>query len=208
MTWKVRGRSSSQTPEPVEHADASRATISSMRWLHRLVRKRDQDQRRWRPPPARRRPGRTANALGRCSSPSSGSSTCAVCEVRNGCAKAQAPAPVAPASSRPAPIQRDRPDRQPLLGPARAAGHVLQDDRDREGQAGDEAAARQVVAAQQQVDREHAGHREHQAHDHRRHQQVVASPRPAAAAASPGSRARGGSGAAARRRRCDHAPAR
>src|SRR5688572_26065147 len=46
------------------------------------------------------------NALGRWTSPMKGSVTCAVCEVRKGCAKSQEPAPVAAASSSPAPIQR------------------------------------------------------------------------------------------------------
>ena len=52
------------------------------------------------------------------------------------------------------PIQRTGQDAQPRLHPARAAGHVLQDEGNRHREAGDEAAAGQVVAAQEQEDGE------------------------------------------------------
>src|SRR5687767_5659192 len=46
------------------------------------------------------------NALGTWRAPSTGSSRCAVCEVRNGWAKSHDPMPVAAARRRPTPIQR------------------------------------------------------------------------------------------------------
>ena len=68
----------------------------------------------------------------------------------------------------------DRPDAEPVFHPARAAGHVLQDEGDRQRDAGGKAAAGQVVAAQEQVERQHDDDREQPLHDHGRHQQVVA----------------------------------
>src|SRR5690606_38398180 len=46
-------------------------------------------------------PRSNRKALGKCTSPSSGSLTCAVCEVRKGWPNSHAPMPVPPASSRP-----------------------------------------------------------------------------------------------------------
>ena len=189
MTWKVRGRSSSHTPEPASTPMPSATTslhhrlpaaservgsaprLASARrrgGAHRLVRQRDQDQHRGADH-QRKTPRSKKSALGRGTSPRSGRSTYAMWEVRKGWPNSQAPSPVAGASSRPTPIQRTGRIRA-VLHPARAAGHVLQDEGDGHGDAGDEAAARLVVAAQEQIDGRRADHREQQPHDQRRDQ--------------------------------------
>src|SRR5690625_5086243 len=56
--------------------------------------------------------------------------------------------------------------------PARAAGHVLNDDGDGQREAADETAAGQIMTAQEQVNRQRAGRREHQSHYHGRHEYV------------------------------------
>ena len=61
-----------------------------------------------------------------------------------------------------------RQDMQTRLHPDRSASHVLQDERDRHGDAGDEAAPRQIVPPQQQEDGGDADHRKQQPHDQRR----------------------------------------
>ena len=66
-----------------------------------------------------------------------------------------------------------RPDPKAVLRRARAAGHVLQDHAHRQRDPGDEAAAREVVAAEQEIQGEQADGGKHEAHDHRRHQQVL-----------------------------------
>ena len=63
-------------------------------------------------------------------------------------------------------------DAQPLLDPARAAGHVLQDEADRHGDAGRKTAARQVVATEEQEGGQHADDGEHPAHDDGGNEQV------------------------------------
>ena len=60
-----------------------------------------------------------------------------------------------------------RQDPQARLYPVCPASHVLQDERDRHGDAGDESAPGQVVAPQEQEHGRHADHREQQPHDQR-----------------------------------------
>ena len=56
---------------------------------------------------------------------------------------------------------------QSRFHPYRAASHVLQDERGRHGDTGDEAAARKVVPAQEQEDCRYADHRKQQPHHQR-----------------------------------------
>ena len=235
MTWKVRGRSSSQTPEPASTPMPS-ARMSSIR---RLPRAPAPARRRGRPAPAR--PARAAHRLvGERDQHQHGGADhqredaeveqqragqrhladqrqLGIGEVGGEEGMAERPGAGAGAGREQQadadPAQRADP--QAVLDPAGAAGHVLQDEGDRHRQPGREAAARQVVAAQQQVDRDDADDREQQLHDDGRDQQPVgdrvavrrgpAAPRRrrsgrAAARAARRCRAPGGSGAAARRR--------
>ena len=169
MTWKVRGRSSSQTPEPASTPMPS-ATTSSITALrraalraramraHRLVRERDQHQRR-RADDEQEDAEVEQERARHVQLAESGRSTCATCDVRNGCANSQAPAPVAAASSSPKPIQRtgrsarrSSTQRVPPAMYCRMSAIAS-------AMPGDKAAAGQVVAAQQQVEREHADRR-------------------------------------------------
>ena len=59
-----------------------------------------------------------------------------------------------------------------LVGPGVAAGHVLHDQRHADDQPGDEAAARQVVAAQEDVDADRQRQRQEGAGDDDQHQRV------------------------------------
>ena len=63
-------------------------------------------------------------------------------------------------------------DPQLLLRPGVAAGHVLHDQRHADHQAGDEAAARHVVAAQQDVDADGQRQRQQRPGDHDQHQRM------------------------------------
>ena len=60
-------------------------------------------------------------------------------------------------------------DPQARLDPVRSARHVLQDERDRHGDARDEPASGQVVTPQKQEHGGHADHRKQQRHDQRGH---------------------------------------
>ena len=59
------------------------------------------------------------------------------------------------------------------LDPLRAGNHVLGDERDRDDQSGHESAARQIVAAHEQVDRDESRDRQHQASEHRRDRLLI-----------------------------------
>ena len=129
-------------------------------------------------------------------------------------AEEQRPRPGGRRRQQPRPHPAHRQDAQPVLDPAHVGGEVLQEEADGERHPGGEAAARQVVPAQEEIGRERDDRREHPLHHHRGHAQVVVRPCRrargrrgrrrrsgcAAARASRCSRAPGGSGAAARRR--------
>ena len=166
ITWKVRGRSTSQTPGSAEHADDEREQgfhLARSRGLRRGGAAAGWRCARidWCASAVRMRsvaPTTTANtprskkvALGRCTSPTSGS-----VDVRGvGREEGIAERDRAEARDR----REQQPDADPArraqprarLHPARPGDDVLHEERDRDDEAGDEAAARLVVPAQEEV---------------------------------------------------------
>ena len=181
MTWKVRGRSSSQTPDADEHADRERehalpSAVSSVApapasagaaRAQRLVGDGDEDQHRradhqqedaeveqQRGGEGHLADQRQLDVAGR------GWSGTDSRTARRPSRSPPRPEPEADPAH--------RQDAQPVLDPRTFAAEILQQEGDRQRDAGGEAAARQVVAAQEQIGRQHDDRREHPAHDDRR----------------------------------------
>ena len=145
ITWKVRGRSSSQTPEPPSTPMTSASTIPSAApplaaparrrargGADRLVRERREDQQRRARRPPRTRRCRRSVALGRCTSPTQRQVHVRGVRGQEGIAERDRAEAGGAASSSPTAIQRAGWMRSVRLHPLASRDDVLREQRDRD----------------------------------------------------------------------------